>query len=633
MVADINTSFATGSDPFLGYAASLGDTLFFTADDGKSGRELWKTNGITSSRVNDIWLGGSSSFPRFLTVAGELILFTANDGSSGDELWKTDGVTTTRVADINPGSNSSNARWLTALGDTIFFSATDGNSGYELWKSDGTSRGTTRVADINPGRPGSYPTYLIALGDTLFFTANDGSSGYELWKTDGVTTTRVADINPGPGDSVGGGFNPWLTVFDGNIYFSANDGSSGMELWKTDGNTIERVADIVPGDGWSFPQFLTVAGTTLYFSANDGNNGSGTELWALDLLAPISINKTTAAITDVTDDVGIITGTVAAGARTNDTTPTITGTISAALASGETLRIFNGTTLLGSATVNNTAKTWSYTPTLPASAGTTYNISARVADAAGNLGTASTARSFVLDTTAPLITAGPSATGTAGISITSNENGTAALYKADGSSLFLKSVTANTPVILTLAAQSSLTSATLQIRDAAGNSTTAQPTFLLGTNLVDSLIGTSASNFLYGFNGKDTLNGVGGNDTLDGGGGKDTLTGGLGRDTFRFSSTPNSKTNRDRITDFNVTEDRIQLENAVFTALPKTGTLAARAFISGSSFTTTAQRIRYESTTGNLFYDPDGNGTGSASTLFATLSTGLALTNTHFVVT
>jgi hypothetical protein len=73
----------------------------------------------------------------------------------------------------------------------------------------------------------------------------------------------------------------------------------------------------------------------------------------------------------------------------------------AALASGETLRIFNGSTLLGSASVNNTAKTWSYTPTLPATAGTTYRITARVADAAGNLGTASTARSFVLDTVAP----------------------------------------------------------------------------------------------------------------------------------------------------------------------------------------------------------------------------------------
>ena len=189
--------------------------------------------------------------------------------------------------------------------------------------------------------------------------------------------------------------------------------------------------------------------------------------------------------------------------------------------------------------------------------------------------------------------------------------------------LIAKSIKANTPVILTLAAQSSLATATLQIRDAAGNSTTAQPTFILGSNLADSLTGNSTANFLYGFSGKDTL---------DGGGGNDTLTGGLGRDTFRFSSKPNSKSNRDRITDFNVVEDRIQLENAVFTALPTTGTLAARAFISGSSFTTTAQRIRYESTTGNLFYDPDGNGT-AASVNFAILSTGLAMTNAQFNVT
>jgi hypothetical protein len=113
----------------------------------------------------------------------------------------------------------------------------------------------------------------------------------------------------------------------------------------------------------------------------------------------IDDDTTPPATTAVTDNVGLIQGTVAAAGRTDDTTPTISGTISAALAAGETLRIYNGTTLLGSATVNNTARTWSYTtPTLPKSVGTTYSITARVADIAGNLGTASAARSFILDT-------------------------------------------------------------------------------------------------------------------------------------------------------------------------------------------------------------------------------------------
>jgi len=106
-------------------------------------------------------------------------------------------------------------------------------------------------------------------------------------------------------------------------------------------------------------------------------------------------------ITTVSDNVGLIQGPIAQGGSTNDTTPSLTGTISAALLTGETLRIYNGATLLGSATVNNTNRTWSYTPTLPASAGTTYNITARIADAAGNLGSASAVSSFTLDTSVP----------------------------------------------------------------------------------------------------------------------------------------------------------------------------------------------------------------------------------------
>jgi len=114
---------------------------------------------------------------------------------------------------------------------------------------------------------------------------------------------------------------------------------------------------------------------------------------------------TTAAITAVKDNVGMLQGKIASGGRTDDTTPTIIGTISAALAAGETVRIYSGDTLLGSAKVNNKDLTWRFTPTLPKSGGTTYSVTARVADAAGNLGAASAARVFTLDTTPPAITA------------------------------------------------------------------------------------------------------------------------------------------------------------------------------------------------------------------------------------
>ncbi|MCX5967291.1 MAG: Ig-like domain-containing protein, partial [Cyanobacteria bacterium] len=152
---------------------------------------------------------------------------------------------------------------------------------------------------------------------------------------------------------------------------------------------------------WSYiPTLPASAGTTYNITARvadvAGNLGiaSAARKFVLDTTAP----ATTVAISAVSDNVGLIKGVVAAGARTDDTTPTIAGTTGTALAAGETLRIFNGSTLLGSAAVNNTAKTWSFAPTLPASAGTNYNITARVADAAGNLAPASAARAFVLDT-------------------------------------------------------------------------------------------------------------------------------------------------------------------------------------------------------------------------------------------
>jgi len=96
---------------------------------------------------------------------------------------------------------------------------------------------------------------------------------------------------------------------------------------------------------------------------------------------------------------------VANGGTTDDPNLTISGTLSAALKTGENLWIFNGTTLLGSATVNNLARIWTFTPTLPATAGNSYSITARVADEAGIMGTASAVRTFTLNTTAPATTA------------------------------------------------------------------------------------------------------------------------------------------------------------------------------------------------------------------------------------
>ena len=53
--------------------------------------------------------GSYGSNPQYLTNVGGTLFFTANDGINGTELWKSDGTAagTVLVKDINPGSDGS----------------------------------------------------------------------------------------------------------------------------------------------------------------------------------------------------------------------------------------------------------------------------------------------------------------------------------------------------------------------------------------------------------------------------------------------------------------------------------------------------------------------------------------------
>jgi Ca2+-binding RTX toxin-like protein len=133
--------------------------------------------------------------------------------------------------------------------------------------------------------------------------------------------------------------------------------------------------------------------------------------------------------------------------------------------------------------------------------------------------------------------------------------------------------------------------------------------------------GNAGNNFITGNSGANILSGAAGNDTL---------VGGLGVDRFLF----NNKTEGiDTISDFTAGE------KIVISALGFGGGLVATAinasqFLSvttGSAATNTTQRVIYNSTTGGLYFDADGSGTGAALQ-FATLATKPTLMATDFVV-
>ena len=317
--------------------------VFFPADDGENGVELWKSDGTTfgTTLVTDLAPGTSITFPgstietpnssnpEELTTVGDQVFFRTEPGSqlhvtdgsesgtfpigsatasqltpflgklffagrtpdSGSELWMSDGTSagTMIVRDLASGASSSYPDQLTVVGDKLFFVA-DGGNGQELWVSDGTTEGTMEIniaADF-----GSYPALLTPAGNRVFFRADDGVNGPELWVSDGTAegTMLVRDIHDVENDYYGSNPIP-LAEINGTLLFFADDRVSGQKLWKTDGTVDGTVVvtdiwptseedEFFPDESTGPARLVAVLNDKVFFPANDGS--SGTELWSSD---------------------------------------------------------------------------------------------------------------------------------------------------------------------------------------------------------------------------------------------------------------------------------------------------------------------------------------------------------------
>ncbi len=143
--------------------------------------------------------------------------------------------------------------------------------------------------------------------------------------------------------------------------------------------------------------------------------------------------------------------------------------------------------------------------------------------------------------------------------------------------------------------------------------------------------GNAGLNILRGNDAANTLNGAGGNDTLHGGLGNDVLVGGSGADRFVFDTAPDGAANRDLIFDFNVIDDTILLDDAIFTMLGAPGALNADFFLVGAAALDADDFILLDDRA--LYYDADGSG-GGAAVQFAAFGGAVApaLTSADFLI-
>lgn len=239
-----------------------------------TGRELWKSDGtdLGTVVVKDIVPGPISSIddssPAYLTLVGTTLYFVADDGVNGRELWKSNGTAagTVLVKNINTkvlssGRNAgSGPTELRNVNGKLFLLADDGDNGRELWVSNGTAAGTVMVKNLVAGSADAAIDNLTVVNDVVSFVADDGISGREVWISDGTAAgTRLAfDFVPGSSSSNPGS----LFNFNSNLLFAAADSADGNEpriAFMAPKIIVEQPAATPLVSGVSIVDFNTVA--------------------------------------------------------------------------------------------------------------------------------------------------------------------------------------------------------------------------------------------------------------------------------------------------------------------------------------------------------------------------------------
>jgi ELWxxDGT repeat protein len=286
-------------------AVKMRGKLYFTAYDSVHGWELWRSDGTPAGTVllKDIYLGPESAFdygtdveyrPSFLgPVVGGNLFFTADDGIHGLELWRTDGTAagTVLVKELTPGLASSHLYRLSSAMGLLFF-VSEADDDFSLWRSDGTAAGTFEVTSVSLGCLRLYGSMFVDTGQTIFFSNSGTAEGCGLWASNGTPagTRSLKDIS-GLEDLFSSQMQ--MAVVNGSLFFVAD-----RALWRSDGTRdgTVRIKDLAKTS--SVIGHVVGVGGTLFFLDSDPG---GATLWRSDG-TPGGTRRVTRLLTGVPGD-------------------------------------------------------------------------------------------------------------------------------------------------------------------------------------------------------------------------------------------------------------------------------------------------------------------------------------------
>jgi ELWxxDGT repeat protein len=191
----------------------IGTTLYFTANNGNHGREVFTYDGVNPpQRITDIAGGNTSAIssinePMIAPFAGKVYVAARDTITYNYNIFSIDGSNTNLAATVN-GTNNSQPSWLTPYAGKLYFSAYNDTTGFEIWTLD-SSNNVALAFELCKGSGSSDPEQLLVIGNDLFFRATECLGvGAEIFKYNyksvGVANTSIDNaviVYPNPAET------------------------------------------------------------------------------------------------------------------------------------------------------------------------------------------------------------------------------------------------------------------------------------------------------------------------------------------------------------------------------------------------------------------------------------------------